>query len=91
MTDKNSFNVRLAQRLSRPQPDVDALVEGLAQVLKQNCAELNSVAIPTFGTFSPIKHDEAIVDDLATGRKMLVPPEITVEFRPAAMLTKRLK
>jgi len=49
------------------------------------------VAVPAFGTFAPRKHDEAIVDDLSTGKKMLVPPEISIEFRPGAMLLKRLR
>ncbi len=89
--DYKTFRRRLAEKLGRKTSDVEALIEGLSIVLRQSCSELDSVAIPTFGTFAPRKHPEAIVDDLATGKKMLVPPEITVEFRPGAMLTKRMR
>lgn len=89
--DYKTFRRRLADKLGRSTSDIDALVEGLSVVLRQSCGELDSVAIPTFGTFAPQKHPEAIVDDLATGKKMLMPPEITVEFRPGAMLTKRMR
>ena len=85
--DYKQFRKRLCERLGRNSADIDALVEGLWQ----SCAELDSVAVPAFGTFAPRKHAEAIVDDLSTGKKMLVPPEISIEFRPGAMLLKRLR
>ena len=89
--DYKTFRRRLADKLGRKNSNVDALVEGLSIILRQSCSELDSIAIPTFGTFAPRKHAEAVVDDLATGKKMLVPPEISVEFRPGAMLTKRMR
>jgi len=89
--DYKTFRRRLAEKLGRKTSDIDALVEGLSIVLRQSCSELDSVAIPTFGTFAPRKHPETIVNDLSTGKKMLVPPEISVEFRPGAMLTKRMR
>ena len=89
--DYKQFRKRLCERLGRNSADIDALVEGLSIVLRQSCAELDSVAVPTFGTFAPRKHAETIVDDLSTGKKMLVPPEISIEFRPGAMLLKRLR
>lgn len=89
--DYKTFRRHLADKLGRKSSDVDALVEGLSIVLRQSCSELDSVAIPTFGTFAPRKHPETVVDDLVTGKKMLVPPEISVEFRPGAMLTKRMR
>ena len=49
------------------------------------------MAIPRFGTFVPVKHEEEVITDLSTGKRMLVPPEINVEFHPGAMLTKRLR
>ena len=89
--DYKSFRRILADKLGRKTSDIDALVEGLAIVLRQSCGELDSVAIPTFGTFAAKKHDEEVITDLATGKKLLVPPEISVDFRPGAMLTKRMR
>ncbi len=89
--DYKTFRRTLADSLGYKSADVDALVEGLAIVLRQSCGDLDSVAIPTFGTFATKKHAEEVVTDLATGKKILVPPEISVDFRPGAMLTKRLR
>ena len=89
--DYKTFRRQLAEKLGRKTTDIDALVEGLSMVLRHSCGELDSVAIQTFGTFAPKKHPETIVNDLTTGKRMLIPPEITVEFRPGAMLTKRMR
>jgi len=61
-----------------------------AEIIRRTAANLDSVAIPSFGTFIPRKRDEEIADDLSTGRRMLLPPQITLEFTPAAMLRKKL-
>lgn len=53
-------------------------------------AEGNSVAIPGFGTFSPEKTDEYVKAD-DSGRRLLMPPAIIVNFKPSVVLRNRLK
>ena len=53
-------------------------------------AEGNSVAIPGFGTFFPEKADE-YVKAAASGRRLLMPPAIIVNFKPSVVLRNRLK
>lgn len=80
----------LSERTSRPESEVDALIEGLSVVLRQSGSELDTVAVPTFGSFVPVRHKEEIVNDLSTGKRMLLPPEITVDFVAAPTLIARL-
>ena len=89
--DYKSFKKRLSEVTARPEADVDALVDALAVVIREAATDLASVAVPTFGTFVPVKHNEEVVTDLSTGKRMLVPPEITLEFQPGAMLRKKLR
>jgi len=89
--DYKQLRKQLAEATGRSSSDIDALTEGLSIVLRQTCADLDSVAVPTFGTFVPVKHREAVREDLSTGKRILIPPEITLEFKPGAMLLKRLK
>lgn len=84
------FRRKLCEATGRQPADVDALIEGFSILLREAGAELDPVAIPTFGTFVPEKHQEEIVNDLSTGHRMLLPPEITLTFRQGAMLTKKL-
>ncbi len=84
----------LVQRISRTLGDdtrrTSALLDVFAGVLRTAAVSRSSVAIPSFGTFITIKADEEIVTDRVTGRRMMLPPQITVEFQPAAMLRKKL-
>lgn len=89
--DYKQFRKRLSELTGRENSDVDALVEAFSIILRDSCTELDSVAIPTFGTFVPVKHNEEVVTDLSTGKRMLMPPEIVIEFHPGSMLQKRLR
>lgn len=88
--DYKQFCRILSERTGRNQADVDALIDGLSVVLRQYGSELDAVAVPTFGTFNPVKRDEEICKDLSTGKRMLLPPEIVMEFTPGASLLRRL-
>ena len=81
----------IAEDLDRPAADIDALIEGLSIIIRESASDMDSVAIPTFGTFVPKKLDEEISVDLSTGKRMLFPPEIHLEFKTGGMLTKRLR
>lgn len=67
------------------------LVESFSTLVREECGKTNRVAIPGFGSFEGIKHDEEITNDLATGRRMLLPPSIEVRFIPGGMLKKKIK
>ncbi len=89
--DTKNFRDNLATRLGRRPADVDVLIAALGHIVGHSCAELDSVAVPTFGTFVPVKEQEQTVTDHTTGGKVLLPPQIRIDFRPGAMLLKRLR
>lgn len=88
--DNKTFTSRLAKRLDREPGEVATLIEGLCNVFKEVGNNLDSVAIPGFGTFKSSKKDEMIVLDEATGERTLFPPVITMEFQPSIVLRKKL-
>ncbi len=88
--DNKTFIQRLSKNLGDDSHRVTSMLDAFANVLRGAATTLTDVAIPSFGTFSPVKADEEIVTDRVTGRKMLLPPQITVQFTPAAMLRKKL-
>lgn len=89
--DYKTFRRKICDQIDRNTTEVDALMEGLAMIIRQSSTELDSVAVPTFGTFEPIKYPEQITTDLSTGKRMLIPPQIELTFRPGGMLLKRLR
>lgn len=88
--DSKTFTQRLAQSMGEDPGHTAAMISALADIIKRSATGLSSVAVPSFGTFTATKHDETITSDLSTGRRMLLPPQITVEFTPAAMLRKKI-
>lgn len=88
--EHKQFCKRLSERTGITAADTEALAEALAMVMHNAFGDADSVAVPTFGTFTPVKHEEEISSDLSTGRRMLLPPEIRLEFTPAATLLRHV-
>ncbi|MDE5987921.1 MAG: HU family DNA-binding protein [Duncaniella sp.] len=88
--DNKQFISRLGKRLNRESSEVATLVEGLCKVFKECGTDLDSIAIPGFGTFKSVKTDEIIVFDETTGKRTLVPPAIRMEFAPSIVLRKKM-
>lgn len=88
--DSKNFIEAVALRLGTSPAAVDGMLEALAGVLRRSAVEMQPVAVPSFGTWTPVKVDEEIVTDHDSGKRMLLPPQINIEFKPAAMLRKKL-
>lgn len=81
----------VAQNMGRTTEDVNKLLEGLAGVLRTRCCEMDSIYIPSFGTFEPKKRDERVMMHPRNGKRMLVPPKIVLNFKVSNVLKNKLK
>lgn len=88
--ENKTFINNLSRALGRSSHDVTLLVDALAIVIGDNCAELDAVALPGFGTFEPSKTDEHIITDAATGRQTLMPPHVGITFKAGSRLKKMM-
>lgn len=88
--DNKQFISRLSSRCKLKPVTVSALTESLAKVFTQCGSDLDTIAIPGFGTFVTEKHDEQITVDSVTGKRTLVPPVIRMTYKPSIILRKKL-
>lgn len=88
--DNKQILASLSKKLGRETKDITVLIEGLATIIKDKCGNMDSIAIPGFGTFEPQKEEERISMDLSSGKRLLLPPEITLHFSPSTILRKKL-
>lgn len=88
--EHKQFRKVLAESTGQSTADTDALIDALSVVLRRVGSDLDAVAVPSFGTFNVVKYDEEISRDLSTGRSMLMPPEIKLEFTPSAALMRKI-
>ena len=75
--DNKQLQATLAKRMGRNNADIAKLLDALVTTIRERCGELDSIAVPSFGTFEAKKKLERIVVNPGTGKRMLVPPKIT--------------
>lgn len=86
--DNKSLVAKLAVKLGKPKADVSKLLDGFAQVLTACSTDLDSIAIPGFGTFETVKHDEYV--ERSNGRRVLYPPHVEINFNASSVLKKKI-
>lgn len=88
--DNRQFVDAIARQLGQTDKQTQQFIDAFTKILCEQGTELNSVAIPSFGTFQAVKEDEHIVRDLSTGQRLLIPPSITLKFNAATALNKKV-
>lgn len=81
----------VATNLGRSTEDVSKLLDAFAGALGTCCGEMDTVVIPSFGTFEPKKRNEYVMNHPSTGRRMLVPPKVLLSFKMSRVLKSKLK
>lgn len=69
----------------------DNILQNFGQIISEALVNGDQVALPSFGTLETVKIDEQIVTDGATGKRVLMPPVIRVQFTSALKMIKRIK
>lgn len=88
--DNKTLVERLAGRLDITAEEVGALVDALSVAVGRSAVELDSVQVPSFGTFEPKRRMERLAVHPSSGRRLLVPPKIVLGFRPSAILKQKV-
>lgn len=71
--------------------DAALMLDALAAALTRSASAMDTVAIPGFGSFEPKKRMERVMAVPSTGRRLLLPPKISLGFRPATQLKQQLR
>ena len=81
----------LAERLGKGSEETGALVNALSLTIADALKDGNSVAIPSVGSFETKMRAERLTVHPSSGKRLLIPPKLTVVFKPAAALKQRIK
>lgn len=88
--DNKTLTELLSKRLDESSHTTIQLIEALAGCLGECVGGFDTVVIPGFGTFEARKRMERVALHPATGRRLLVPPKIVVNFRASQNLKLRI-
>ena len=89
--NNKEFTSVLTSRTKYNSREVTSLVKAAVSAITAELTEENSVIIPGFGTFEAKKRLERVLVNPTTKQHMLVPPKMTVSFKPNIALKTRVK
>lgn len=90
MTNKE-FLQALSLKLSTSEEEVKKLTTQFVNTLAETLDENNNLTIQGFGTFEVKKRLERITINPNTRQQMLVPPKLTLNFKPGPTLKEKFK
>jgi nucleoid DNA-binding protein len=88
--DSKTLIDRIGKKLNIPAEECAVMYDALVGLLSEKGAEMDVVAVPGFGTFEPKKRLERINVHPASGKRMLLPPKIVMNFKPSALLKQKV-
>lgn len=89
--DAKTFINTLSERLDRDPEDVAMLVREFGELLADKIKDGDTVSVPGFGTFEPKMRAERVASHPSTGKKILVPPKLSLVFKPSAILRQKVR
>lgn len=89
--DNRTFIDLISGSTGMDKEKITGLITDLSKVIADAMVQEDSIMIPAFGTFEPKKKLERIVVHPLTGRKILVPPKLSVSFRPSSSMKQKLR
>lgn len=81
----------LAKRLGWTQRQTSEVLESAVSIINSNLEEGNSINIQGFGLFETKKKGERISVNPVSKQRFLVPPKISLAFRPGQTIKDNLK
>lgn len=81
--------ITIRGRLNLQSPEAEKLFEATVNILKDEFANNNTVSVPSFGQFEIKKKNERISVNPSTQERMLVPPKLSLSFKPSSTLKER--
>ena len=88
--NNKEYIAELAQQSGYTQTDTQKMVAAVIEQMGNSFEEGNSVLIPNFGTFEVKKRLERIIVNPGTQQRMLVPPNLVLNFRPKESVKDKL-
>lgn len=89
--DNKRFIEILSERVGLDKDCTSRVINDLCEVISETVVQEDCVVISSFGSFEPKKKMERIVMHPSSGKKLLVPPRLTLGFKPSTLLKNEIK
>lgn len=89
--NNKEYVAKVAMETGLSTGDVQKKLSALIAVMTEQLQDSNSIAISGFGTFEVKKKNERVSVNPVTKKRLLIPPKLVVNFRPASSVKEKLK
>lgn len=89
--DYKSFVDNLSKRINSDKEETAEMVSALGEVITECALQGDTVTFPGFGSFEPRKRNERVSVHPSSGKRMLIPPKITLTFKPSTLLKQKVR
>ncbi|MCH5233194.1 MAG: HU family DNA-binding protein [Muribaculaceae bacterium] len=80
----------LSTRLDVSRDTIGILLDSFSSVLAETAVGQEGFTVPNFGVFEPRLRQERVSVHPASGKKLLVPPRITLTFKNSPVLKQKI-
>lgn len=89
--DTKEFIDLLASEAHMDRKEAQKLLDEFSAIFEDRISRGDVVAIPGFGNFESRKRNERIISHPSdSGKKLFIPPKVTVKFKPSPILKNSL-
>lgn len=81
----------VAERAELPKDDTAKLLNSFIRVVSDSLSEGDSINIPSMGVFESKLRTERYAIHPSTGKRILVPPKLSVIFKPSNLLKQKIR
>ena len=88
--NNKEFIERLSNKLKSSSEDIQDEINALGNAIIEILDDETTLTLKGFGTFEVRKRSERVAVNPATQQKMLIPPKLTISFRPSPTLKEKI-
>lgn len=89
--NNKEFIAELASRTGYTQDESQRMVKSVIELMGKSFEAGDPVSVSGFGTFEVKKRLERVMINPSTGQRMLVPPKLVLNFKPAANIKGQVR
>lgn len=89
--NNKEFIADVASRTKMGNRETASLVSATVSAIISELTEENAIVVPGFGTFEVKKKLERVLVNPTTKQRMLIPPKMTVSFKPYPTMRLKIK
>ncbi len=89
--DNKTLTEVLSEKLHRPSSEIQKMMQGLGEVVAEVLIEGDSITIPSVGCFEPRKRLQRRSVHPSPGKPLLIPPKLSVVFKPSSLLKQKIR